>query len=247
MGGGICLIEVKGLGKRNRSDERSVVKGVNLRVKKGEFVAIMGPSGSGKSTLLNLMGGLDVPDEGEVILDGLPLHSMPEKRRTLIRRQKIGYVFQNCQLLPMLNVWENIAFPMLMNRCLRGEIQWRVQRLIESFGLEGKEDSFPNELSGGQQSRVAIARALIMEPKVILVDEPTGNLDRHRGREVLDILSRLHREEQMTIVMVTHDLSVAGFAERILLYKDGRMESEIRRGEGGMAHVLEDFLAKLQA
>ena len=113
-------------------------------------------------------------------------------------------------------------------------------------GLEGREGLFPNELSGEQRQRVAIAKALIMEPKVILVDEPMGNLDRHRGREVLDIRSRLHREEQMTIVMVTHDLSVASFAERILLYKDDRMESGDPAGEGGMAHVLEDFLAKLQ-
>lgn len=241
------MIVVEGLRKGYRSGEQPVVRDVNLQVNQGEFVAVMGPSGSGKSTLLNLMGGLDVPDKGEVILDGLPLHSLSEKRRTLVRRRKVGYVFQNYQLLPMLNVRENIAFPMSVDRCPREEIQQSVQDLVKVLGLEGKEEAYPAELSGGQQQRVAIARALTMQPKVILADEPTGNLDRHRSREVLEILSRLHREKRMTIVMVTHDFSVAGYAERILLYKDGRVESDIRQTEGDMQHVLEDFLAKLQA
>ncbi|WP_342778413.1 ABC transporter ATP-binding protein [Melghirimyces algeriensis] len=237
---------MEGLRKQYRSGEQPVVDHVNLEVKQGEFTAIMGPSGSGKSTLLNLMGGLDLPDQGTVYVDGLPLHTLSEKRRTLMRRRKIGYIFQNYQLLSMLNVRENIAFPMSVDRCPKEEIQLRVQELVKELGLKGKEEAVPDELSGGQQQRVAIARALAMQPKVILADEPTGNLDRKRSQEVMEILLHLHRKERMTIVMVTHDLSVAGYAERILLYKDGRIESDIRQKEGDMPRVLEDFLAQLQ-
>jgi putative ABC transport system ATP-binding protein len=240
------LIVMEGLSKRYPSGERPVVDGVNLHVEQGEFVAVMGPSGSGKSTLLNLMGGFDSPDQGKVCVDGLSLNDLSEKRRTLIRRRKIGFVFQNYNLIPTLNVRENIAFPMAVDRCPREEIQMRVKRLVQDLELEGKEESFPAELSGGQQQRVAIARALSMQPKVILADEPTGNLDRRRSREVLEILSRLHREERLTIVMVTHDLSAAGYAERILLYKDGRIESDIRQSAGDLQHVLEDFLTMLR-
>ena len=240
------LIVMEGLSKRYPSGERPVVDGVNLHVEQGEFVAVMGPSGSGKSTLLNLMGGFDSPDQGKVCVDGLSLNDLSEKRRTLIRRRKIGFVFQNYNLIPTLNVRENIAFPMAVDRCPREEIQMRVKRLVQDLELEGKEESFPAELSGGQQQRVAIARALSMQPRVILADEPTGNLDRRRSREVLEILSRLHREERLTIVMVTHDLSAAGYAERILLYKDGRIESDIRQSAGDLQHVLEDFLTMLR-
>lgn len=244
--GGIRLIVVEGLSKGYPSGERPAVDGVDLHVEQGEFVTVMGPSGSGKSTLLNLMGGLDVPDKGRVRVDGLSLHDLSEKRRTLIRRRKIGFIFQNYQLIPMLNVRENIAFPMAVDRCPEEEIQMRLQQLIRALDLEGKEQFFPAELSGGQQQRVAIARALSMQPRVILADEPTGNLDRRRSREVLEILSRLHREERLTVVMVTHDLSAAGYAERILLYKDGSIESDIRQTEGDPQRALEDFLAKLQ-
>lgn len=179
-------------------------------------------------------------------MDGLSLYDLSEKRRTLIRRRKIGFVFQNYNLIPTLNVRENIAFPMAVDRCPREEIQMRVKQLVQDLELEGKEESFPAELSGGQQQRVAIARALSMQPRVILADEPTGNLDRRRSREVLEILSRLHRKERLTIVMVTHDLSAAGYAERILLYKDGRIESDIRQSAGDLQHVLEDFLTILR-
>ncbi|MFD1394243.1 ABC transporter ATP-binding protein [Kroppenstedtia eburnea] len=242
----MMLIVMEGLCKRYPSGERPVVDGVNLHVEQGEFVAVMGPSGSGKSTLLNLMGGFDSPDQGKVCVDGLSLYDLSEKRRTLIRRRKIGFVFQNYNLIPTLNVRENIAFPMAVDRCPREEIQMRVKQLVQDLELEGKEESFPAELSGGQQQRVAIARALSMQPRVILADEPTGNLDRRRSREVLEILSRLHRKERLTIVMVTHDLSAAGYAERILLYKDGRIESDIRQSAGDLQHVLEDFLTILR-
>ncbi|OYD09601.1 ABC transporter ATP-binding protein [Paludifilum halophilum] len=240
------MITLEGVSKKYPSGERPAVEEVGLHVEPGEFVAVMGPSGSGKSTLLNLIGGLDVPDQGKISIDGLSLHNLLEKRRTLIRRRKIGYIFQNYKLLPKLNVRENIAFPMSMDRCPREDIQIRVQQLISDLDLEGKEHSFPAELSGGQQQRVAIARALAMQPRVILADEPTGNLDYRRSYEVLEILSRLHRKERLTIVMVTHDLSVAGCAERVLLLEDGCIKSDIRQTEVNLQRALEDFLAKLQ-
>lgn len=219
---------------------------VDLEVKKGEFLAIMGPSGSGKSTLLQLLGGLDLPTEGELTIDGIDMAALSEKQRTLLRRRKMGFVFQNYQLLPMMTVEENIAFPMSADRSPKAEIQIRVPQMIKAVGLEGKERSFPSQLSGGQQQRVAIARALALQPRLILADEPTGNLDRKSGREILELLSKLHRDERLTIVMVTHDLYAASFAERVILLKDGQIEADIDQ-KGGSDDVVENILAKLNA
>ncbi|MDF2714696.1 MAG: transporter ATP-binding protein [Paenibacillus sp.] len=193
----------------------------DIRIKKGEFIAIMGPSGSGKSTLLQLIGGLDLPTSGQITVDGVRLNDLNEKQRTLFRRTKVGFVFQNYQLLPMMTVAENVGLSMAANKAPKADIQARVGQLLKDVNLEGKQAHFPSQLSGGQQQRVAIARALAMKPRLILADEPTGNLDRQNGEGVLQLLSRLNKEEQMTIVMVTHDRHAAETADRIIMIRDG--------------------------
>jgi len=193
----------------------------DLHIRKGEFVAIMGPSGSGKSTLLQLLGGLDLPTSGSIRIGDTLLQTLNEKERTLFRRTKVGFVFQNYQLLPMMTVAENIALALAANKTPKNEIQQTVARLIREVNLEGKASSYPSQLSGGQQQRVAIARALAMKPALILADEPTGNLDRKNGEDVLRLLSRLQREEQITVVMVTHDRNAAESADRIITLQDG--------------------------
>jgi putative ABC transport system ATP-binding protein len=208
----------------------TALKQNHIHIRKGEFIAIMGPSGSGKSTLLQLLGGLDLPTTGTVKVDGVQLEKLNEKERTLFRRTKVGFVFQNYQLLPMMTVAENIALALAANRTPKSEIEAAVERLIREVNLEGKAGSFPSQLSGGQQQRVAVARALAMKPGLILADEPTGNLDRKNGQDVLKLLSRLNKEEHITIVMVTHDRQAAKTADRIIMLRDGEVvenESEI--------------------
>ncbi|WP_284642441.1 ABC transporter ATP-binding protein [Paenibacillus silviterrae] len=201
----------------------TALKPTDLHLKKGEFIAIMGPSGSGKSTLLQLLGGLDLPTDGTITIDGVQLEQLNEKERTLFRREKVGFVFQNYQLLPMMTVAENIALSLAANKAPKAEIDSTVERLLREVNLEGKAGSFPSQLSGGQQQRVAIARALAMKPKLILADEPTGNLDRKNGQDILQLLSRLNREEQITIVMVTHDRQAAAAADRVIVLRDGEV------------------------
>lgn len=208
----------------------TALKQTDIRIGNGEFIAIMGPSGSGKSTLLQLIGGLDLPTSGSVIVDGVTLNQLNEKERTLFRRTKVGFVFQNYQLLPMMTVAENIALPLAANRAPKSEIKSRVQRLLRDVNLEGNEHRFPSQLSGGQQQRVAIARALAMKPQLILADEPTGNLDQKNGRDVLQLLSRLNKEEGITVVMVTHDQQAAQTADRIILLRDGEVVQEGQEG-----------------
>jgi putative ABC transport system ATP-binding protein len=201
----------------------TALKENNIHIRKGEFIAIMGPSGSGKSTLLQLLGGLDLPTTGTVMVDGVQLEKLNEKERTLFRRTKVGFVFQNYQLLPMMTVAENIALALAANRTPKSEIDATVERLIREVNLEGKAGSFPSQLSGGQQQRVAVARALAMKPRLILADEPTGNLDRKNGQDVLKLLSRLNKDENITIVMVTHDRHAAKTADRIIMLRDGEV------------------------
>ncbi|WP_423798371.1 ABC transporter ATP-binding protein [Neobacillus sp. SAB-20_R2A] len=202
------------------------LKDTAMQVRKGEFVAIMGPSGSGKSTLLQLLGGLDQPTTGNIVVDGIDLTKLNEKERTLFRRTKVGFVFQNYQLLPMMTVGENIALSLTANNTPKNQIKTVVQKLLSEVNLQGKESAFPSQLSGGQQQRVAIARALAMKPSLILADEPTGNLDQKNGEDILKLLSKLNKEEKITVVMVTHDQQAAQVADRIIVVRDGMIVEE---------------------
>ncbi|PAV31603.1 ABC transporter ATP-binding protein [Virgibacillus profundi] len=237
------MIQTIGLKKvfNTGGEKTSVLKGIDFSVQKGEFVAIMGPSGSGKSTLLQLLGGLDVPTEGAIKLDGVELQKKTEKQRTIIRRRKIGFVFQSYQLLPTLSVYENIAFPLHADG--RKVDSVAIHELLNAVDLKGYDKRFPYELSGGQQQRVAIARALIHQPDILLADEPTGNLDRERSSDILDLLSAFHQDRGQTIVMVTHDLFAAGYADRIVLFKDGLIETEVQREDDDYAEFLSRFMA----
>ncbi|ETI68843.1 ABC transporter ATP-binding protein [Neobacillus vireti] len=206
------------------------LKETAMQVRKGEFVAIMGPSGSGKSTLLQLLGGLDQPTTGNIVVDGIDLTKLNEKERTLFRRKKVGFVFQNYQLLPMMTVGENIALSLTANNTPKNEINTIVQKLLSEVNLQDKESAFPSQLSGGQQQRVAIARALAMKPSLILADEPTGNLDQKNSEDILKLLSRLNKEEKITVVMVTHDQQAAQVADRIIVVRDGMIVEEGHKG-----------------
>ncbi|MCR8842716.1 ABC transporter ATP-binding protein [Paenibacillus sp. SC116] len=217
---------------------------LNIEIQKGEFVAIMGPSGAGKSTLLQLIGGLDLPTEGEVLIDDIAMHQLSEKDRTLFRRRNVGFVFQDYQLISTLTVEENVGLPLEADNVSRLEIKTRVLKLLALMGLENKAREFPNVLSGGQQQRVAIARALAANPRFLLADEPTGNLDRKRGTEILQLLTKLHKEERHTIIMVTHDILAAGYADRVIMIKDGSVHSDTTREEGDTDAILASFLAE---
>lgn len=208
----------------------TALKETDVNIARGEFVAVMGPSGSGKSTLLQLMGGLDVPTSGSVEVDGVQLAKLGENERTLFRRTKVGFIFQNYQLLPMLTVAENVALAMAAHNVPRARMKARVNELLQSLNLADKADQYPSRLSGGQQQRVAIARALAMKPQLILADEPTGNLDGKTGATVLQQLSRLNREERITIVMVTHDEEAAKAANRIIRIRDGEVVRDAAEG-----------------
>src|SRR5699024_9233811 len=210
-------------------EKTQVLKGIDLNIKEGEFVAIMGPSGSGKSTLLQLLGGLDLPTDGYIQINHKYLNEMNEKERTIFRRKKLGLVFQNYQSLANLTVEENIAFPLHADGKLTKEKNKMINELIHLVGLKGLNRKRVNLLSGGQQQRVAIARALVNNPSVLLADEPTGNLDRARAEEILGLFSKFHRKNKQTIVMVTHDIFAAGFADRIILFKDGLVDQVISR------------------
>ena len=220
-----------------------VLKGVDLHVEEGEFVAIMGPSGSGKSTLLQLLGGLDIPTEGDILINQNNLSEMTEKERTIFRRKYIGFIFQNYQLLPTLNVEENIAFPLHADGSLTKEKYQFILELLDSVGLKELGRKRANLLSGGQQQRVAIARALVNNPSVLLADEPTGNLDRNKAEEILGLIARFNRESNHTIIMVTHDIFAAGFADRIILFKDGVIDQVISRKDDDYAKYVANFMA----
>lgn len=237
------MIKVSGLKKEYRTGKEviPVLKGVDFSVKEGEFVCIIGPSGSGKTTLLHLLGGLDTPASGSIELDGTVIASKSEKARTIIRRKNIGLIFQNYQLLPTLTIYENIVFPLHADG--KNVSSEQVEELLNAVDLAGYEKRFPYELSGGQQQRVAIARALIHKPALLLADEPTGNLDRQRSSDILDLLAELHHERKQTIVMVTHDMFAAGYADRIVLFKDGLVETEVTREDEDYAKFLSRFMA----
>ena len=195
--------------------------GVNLSVDQGEFVAIVGTSGSGKSTLLNMIGGLDVPTSGKVIVDGRDLSTLKDEQLTIFRRRKIGFIFQNYNLVPVLNVYENIVLPVELDG---NKIDKKfMKEVVQILGLEDKLNNMPNNLSGGQQQRVAIARALVSKPAIVLADEPTGNLDSKTSSDVLGLLKVTSQKFHQTLVMITHNSEIAQLADRIIRIEDGRI------------------------
>jgi len=201
----------------------------NLTVQKGEMVAIIGPSGSGKSTLLNLIGGLDQPTTGEISLDGESLGKLSSEKLTLVRRDKIGFIFQFFNLLPSLSCVENVALPLHLRGWPKSKTDARVKELLDLVNLEKRAHHLPDELSGGERQRVAIARALSIYPPILLADEPTGNLDSATGADILNLIRDLHKRLHTTVLIVTHDMTVAQSCERILSLRDGRIEKDQRR------------------
>jgi putative ABC transport system ATP-binding protein len=203
----------------------NAVRGVSLSVQGGEYVTIMGPSGSGKSTLMHLMGALDTPSTGRAVFQGRDLQSMTDRERSLLRRTKIGFVFQAFNLLPTLTASENVALPLLLDGMNRRTAVTRASECLERVGLAHRADHYPEEMSGGEMQRVAVARALVGEPEAVLCDEPTGNLDTTTSREVLALLAEI-RTPARCVVMVTHDPSAAAFGTRLVSIRDGKIESD---------------------
>jgi putative ABC transport system ATP-binding protein len=216
-----CISKVYQEGDGNRV----VLDNLDATFDRGEIVAVVGRSGSGKSTLLNVISGIDSPTSGEVIIDGSPLTHLNEHQRTLFRRRHIGFVFQFFNLIPTLTVKENLQLPLELIGPNTPVQRHAVGTLLDQIGLKDRGDSYPDALSGGEQQRVAIARAVIHRPRVLLADEPTGNLDQETGRHVMALLKQLARESAMTVILVTHSREVAGAAERVLTLADGRLKT----------------------
>ncbi|MGL6299174.1 MAG: ABC transporter ATP-binding protein [Methanobacteriaceae archaeon] len=217
------IISINNLKKSFENGNIKALKGIDLNVTKGEFVSIIGPSGSGKSTLLNMIGALDTPDEGTINVSGYDLSK--NKGLNIFRSKEIGFIFQLHNLIPNLNVVENIEIPMFETKLSSKERRERALKLLDMVGLLDKEKRKPTELSGGERQRVAIARALANEPSIILADEPTGALDSKTGAKILDVLKDLHRNHNVTLIIVTHDLNVASMADRIIEVLDGEIKS----------------------
>jgi len=219
----MVILETRDLRKDYGKGDAQVhaLNGINLTVMKGEFVAIVGTSGSGKSTFLNMAGGLDVPTSGEIIVDQKKLQELSDNELTIFRRRKIGFIFQQYNLIPMLTVWENIILPLKLDA--RSLDEAYIQEITDMLGLKEKLDCIPNQLSGGQQQRVAIARALAIKPAIVLADEPTGNLDSKTSQDVLGLLKITGERFHQTIVMITHNEEIAQLADRVIRIEDGNI------------------------
>ena len=224
----MSLVQTQNLTKIYGSGSTAVtaLDHVNINIHGGEFVAIMGPSGCGKSTLLHLLGGLDTPSNGEVLIDGDSIAKMPDDKLTELRRRRIGFVFQFVNLIPVLSAAENAALPVTLEGVKPAEAAAKAKEWLGRFGLADRSSSRPDQLSGGQQQRVAIARALVAEPSLILADEPTGNLDTRSGDEIAGLLRDVSKQYNRTIIMVTHDPRIAAYADRIIFLKDGKVVDE---------------------
>lgn len=211
---------------RQGDNEITVLAGISLDIPRGQFATIMGPSGSGKSTLLHLMGGLDRPSAGEVLVDDRLVSQMADDQVTLFRRTRIGFVFQFFNLLPMLTALENVALPFMLDGKPRNKADPRADFLLEKVGLAHRRGHLPEQMSGGEIQRLAIARALAFNPPILLADEPTGNLDSKSGEAILTLLRRINREERCTVVMVTHSAEASGYGDRTIFLRDGLIEKE---------------------
>lgn len=224
------MIEVKNLEKKyfiNTPNELLVLDNINLKIEDGEFVALVGASGSGKSTFMNIIGALDKPTAGEYSIDGIPVQSMTQDELSDIRGKKIGFVFQNFNLMGRSNALKNVELPMLYAEITSKERTRRAKELLEMVGMGNRMYHMPNELSGGQKQRVAIARSLVNDPSIILADEPTGALDSKTGDLVMDIFKKVHKEKRKTILLITHSMEIAQMAQRIITIKDGRILSDM--------------------
>ncbi|MFZ0130546.1 MAG: ABC transporter ATP-binding protein [Candidatus Dormiibacterota bacterium] len=259
---GDSIVVATGLRKMYRVSRppREAIRGVSLTVESGDFVAIMGPSGSGKSTLLHILGGLEPPDQGSVVIQGVDVYGLKDEERSAFRRDHVGVVFQFFNLLPTLTAAENVALPLRLRneapsqrqKLSRQVIGDRVDVLMDQLNLHGLQGHGPEEISGGEQQRVALARALAASPALLLADEPTGNLDWTSGHEVMALLTRLCRQERQTAVLVTHDARVAAYADRVLIMRDGEVVDDVALSHAGQApdtipdpSVLVGRLAKL--
>lgn len=209
------------------------LRGLNLEIADGEFVAIMGPSGSGKSTLMHLIGALDVPNQGHVLLDGVDIAQQNGNQLAELRGKKVGFVFQTFNLVPTLSALKNVELPMIFQKIPRRERYEKARRLLEQVGLGDRLHHKPSELSGGECQRVALARALANDPQILLADEPTGNLDAESGEQIMQILKKLNEEKKMTIIVVTHNPDVARYAHRIIRMRYGQIEEVSHNAQGG--------------
>ncbi len=220
------FIQIRNLSKyyTEGDQQRCIFAGLNLEIGRGEFVALLGQSGSGKSTLLNLLGGIDLPDAGQIRIADQTLTDLPEAERTRFRRRHIGFVFQFFNLIPTLTVEENLLLPLELNGTATAERRDNALALLDRVGLSDRRRSFPERLSGGEQQRLAILRALVHEPWLLLADEPTGNLDTTNGKRVLELLLALHRQAETTVVMVTHNRDIANHADRLLVLDAGHIQ-----------------------
>ena len=220
----MSLIEIKKLNKAYESGEESVMAllNVDFTIERGEFVSVMGPSGSGKSTLLTILGGLNHPTKGEVLVDDISIYKLPLEKLADFRREYLGFIFQSFQLIPYLTVIENVMLPLSITERSNQEQMKMAGEIVERIGLKGKERRLPDQLSGGEQERVAIARALVNSPPILMADEPTGNLDSKTGKEIMDLFKSLNEEGQ-TIIMVTHNPENTAFSTRTIFLQDGRV------------------------
>jgi len=225
------MIEIKNVKKTYIAGDTKVkaLRGVDLQIQAGEFISIAGPSGSGKTTLLNLIGCIDTLDEGKIQIGELVVSSMSKEEKTTFRREKLGFIFQSYNLIPVLTAYENVAFSLQLLGLKDAEVRERSMKILKEVGLEGMEDRRPSRLSGGQQQRVAIARALVKKPVIVLADEPTANLDSHTGEDILKLMEDMNKKHGTTFIFSTHDKMVMDFAHRLVYLHDGECQSDERR------------------
>jgi putative ABC transport system ATP-binding protein len=234
----MALLELNNIKKIYQQGEIEVpaLNGIDLKIETGEFTSLFGPSGSGKTTLLNLIGCLDRPTSGEILFDGEKLADHDNKELAMLRRYNIGFVFQSYNLIPVLTAYENVEFAItLLDKHNKNELREKVMNILAEVGLEGLEDRRPNELSGGQKQRVAIARALVKEPKIVLADEPSANLDSKTSKEVLEVMLKMNEELNTTFIFSTHDPLVMEYAGRLLEIRDGKISDDKRREKGNVS------------